>query len=130
MPHPWNKTARYDGTDYELDAHFAPLRRMVTLPGGRQQAVEFRFDYHCFTEEDVKGSDHRTKFVDVGAPADDSRVFCPQRWLLLFGVRTDLDRAIDSARLLDVGGTIGCGCVACLGSARRTRCFLRSPRFR
>jgi hypothetical protein len=104
LPHPWNKTAKYDWADYELDPHFGPYRRDVVLPGGGKQTVEFRFDYHCFTEDNIKASDHRSRFIDSGAPAADNRVFCPQRWLLLFGVRQDLLGAIDAARLMDVGG--------------------------
>lgn len=103
MPNPWNKTGQCNGHSYSLD-HLDHYRRTLTLPDGSNQSVEFRFNYHCFTDENVRPNDHRHPFADPNFPHDPPRVFCPERWLLSRVMRTALVSEVDNARLRDIEG--------------------------
>ena len=100
MPTPWRTRGQYDGADYDLD-HLAHFRRTIQLADGSDQCVEFRFGYHCFTEENKRSADYRKPFADGDHPHE-KRLFCPQRWFLSRQLPVALKGPLDAARLVAV----------------------------
>ncbi len=101
LPHPWTQKGSYDGSEYDL-GHLAHLSRNVPCTDGQVRIVEFRFNYHCFTE-DQRGTDFRKRFVDPDFP-DEKRVFCPYRWFLSLHLKSIFNNEIDRERLRKADG--------------------------